>query len=436
MFVSMGFLDKLSNLWQKDKIRGEYLLVLDIGTEFVKSLVIKIDKKVVSAEVVGVGYERQLIGNMQAGAVADIAGVIETCQEAIRKAKMTAGISDDSQIRQAVLGVAGEFVRGSVTTFVHERENPKTKIDLVEFKNVIQKLQWRALNKIRQEVAEETDISEIEIKLINAAVVDVKIDGYRVTNPLNFQGKQLVLSIFNAYAPLVHLGALQSITEALELELLFVAAEPYAIAKTVKTDLNNNEVLEEAIFIDIGGGTTDIAVVRREGIEGIKSLALGGKAFTKRLAQVFDLGLQEAEEIKLKYSKGEVGALVKKKINSIFSQDIQVWLLGIQLALEEFSRSNPLPLRVFLCGGASLLPGIRKSLESEDWWRSLSFAQQPRINYLSPSDIISVKDLTGQLAEAGDITPLALAGLALELVKEENHLMKSILRRTIRLIQS
>jgi cell division protein FtsA len=349
---------------------------------------------------------------------------------------MEAGISQESQLTQAVLGVAGEFVRGSVTTHTYERENPKSKIDLVEFKNIIQKMQWKAFNRIRQEVAEETDISEIEIKLINAAIVDVKIDGYKITNPLNFQGKQLTISIFNAYAPLVHLGALQSIAEALNLELLFVAAEPYAIAKTAKTNPNSEKTLEDAIFIDIGGGTTDIAVVRREGIDGIKSLALGGKAFTKRLAQAFDLGLQEAEEIKLKYSQGEVGALVKKKISSIFSQDIQVWLLGVQLALEEFAHLGPLPIRIFLCGGASLLPGIKKSLASDDWWRGLSFTQTPRVDYLDPADIAGVKDMTGELVAAGDVTPLSLAGLALELVKEENHLMKSILRRTIKLVQN
>lgn len=429
-FLKDGLVPGLS----RDKVKGDYLLILDIGTEFVKSLILKVDRKLKTGTIVGVGYEKQPAGNMQAGAVADIAGVIENCQKAVRKAKITAGIHRTSLASQAILGIAGEFVRGAVTSLDYERENPNAKIDLTEFKNIIQKIQWRAFNKIRQEAAEEVGISEIEIKLINAAIVDVKIDGYKVTNPLNFQGKQLTLSIFNAYAPLVHLGALQSITKVLGLELLFVAAEPYAIARAIKFDKNSDR--GDAIFIDMGGGTTDIAVVRQGGIDGIKSLALGGKAFTKRLARFFDLGLQEAEELKLKYSRGELSAIVKKKISGLFDQDIQIWLLGVQLALEEFAEHNQIPARILLCGGASLLPGIKKSLESEIWRQNFSFNQPPKVNFINPEDIDNIKDVTGQLTDSKDITPLALASLALDLIQEENHLIKSILRRTIRLIQN
>lgn len=418
---SANFFDKFA-FWRKDRIKGDYVLILDIGTEFVKSLIFKVDKTANIGAVVGYGYEQQAPGNMVAGAVANISGVIDVCERAIRKAKLSTGLKSSFVISQAILGIAGEFVRGAVTTSVYERENTKARIDIAEFKNIIQKIQWRALQKIRQEVAEEMGISEIEIKLINAAIVNVKIDGYKITNPLNFQGKQLSLSIFNAYAPLVHLGALQEITKNLGLEILFVAAEPYAIAKAIKD--KESEADLDAIFIDIGGGTTDIAVVRQGGIDGIKSLALGGKAFTKRLAQVFDLGIREAEEIKLKYSEGDLSAIVKKKINTIFAQDIRIWHDGVELALEEFSHRNYLPAQILLCGGASLLPGIKEAL------------MPAKVDFIKPEDIIGVKDETGELNSSRDITPLSLAGLALDLVKEEDHVIKSILRRTIRLIQS
>jgi len=432
----MNLLKVISRLLKRGEIKGDHLLILDIGTEFVKSLVLRIDKNSGMGAVVGVGYEKQSPGNMQAGAVADINGVIETCHTAIERAKVSANIRHSSLISQVVLGIAGEFVRGAVTTLNYERENPKNKIDLIELKNIVQKIQWRAFNKIKKEAAEEANISEIEIKLINAVIIDIKIDGYKITNPLNFQGKQIVLSIFNAYAPLVHLGALQSIVEALKLELLFIAAEPYAIARAVNFKKGQGDGSGDAIFIDIGGGTTDIAVVRNGDMEGIKSLALGGKAFTKRLAQIFDLGLREAEEIKIKYSKGEVSLIVKRKITSFFSQDIRIWLSGVRLILEEFSALQILSSQILLCGGASLLPGIKKGLESEEWRRGLSFIQSPRVDFITPEDIVNIKDETGELIGSRDITPLSLASLSLDLIDKENSLIRSILRRTIRLVQS
>lgn len=432
----MKFVETINRLLKRGEIKGDYLLILDIGTEFVKSLVLRVDKNLGTGAVVGVGYEKQSPGNMQAGAVADINGVIETCHTAVERAKVSANIRRSSVISQVVLGIAGEFVRGAATTLNYERENPKNKIDLIELKNIIQKIQWRAFNKIKKEAAEEANISEIEIKLINAAIVDIKIDGYKIINPLNFQGKQVSISIFNAYAPLVHLGALQSIVEALKLELLFIAAEPYAIARAVNLANGGDDMVNDAIFIDIGGGTTDIAIVRNNDMEGIKSLALGGKAFTKRLAQVFDLGLREAEEIKLKYGKGEVSSIVKRKITSFFSQDIRVWLSGVRLILEEFSVLQILPSQILLCGGASLLPGLKGALEAEEWRRGLSFIQSPRVGFIRPENIINIKDETGELIDSRDITPLSLASLSLDLINKENSLMISILRRTIRLIQS
>ena len=73
-------------------------------------------------------------------------------------------------------------------------------------------------------------------------------------------------------------GALQSVAHRLGLQLLGVIAEPYAVA----TCLDPGELGDAgAVFVDIGGGTTDVALVRHGGIAGTKMLALGGRAFTK-----------------------------------------------------------------------------------------------------------------------------------------------------------
>ncbi|MCK5471623.1 hypothetical protein KAI54_00340, partial [Candidatus Gracilibacteria bacterium] len=59
---------------------GETVLVLDIGTEFVKALIYRIEKR--HGFVVGYSKVRQKMGDMAAGAVANIAGVSETSASA------------------------------------------------------------------------------------------------------------------------------------------------------------------------------------------------------------------------------------------------------------------------------------------------------------------------------------------------------------------
>lgn len=406
-----------------------HALALDIGTEVVKALVFKIDRETEKGIVLGVGRAKQKLGDMQSGAVSDISGVISSCERAVGAAEEMAGVR---RIEQTIMGIAGELVKGSTTTVHYERLKPEVRIDLPELKNIVQKVQWKAFDRIRQQLAWETGHSEIDVKLINAAIVDVRIDGYRVTNPLGFQGRDVSIGVFNAYAPMVHLGALQKIAEELDLDLLSIAAEPYAVARSMGLE---NTVDFSAIFIDVGGGTTDIAVVRNGGLEGTKMFALGGRAFTKRLAQELNINFEEAEQLKIRYGRGELGRDISSRIEKLLEEDCQVWLDGIELSLTEFADSDLLPSKILLCGGGSALPGIKRALSGKEWSRNLPFAKTPHIGFLQPKDVANVQDVTGLLRDPQDVTPMGLANLALDLVGEEK-VLSSMLRRAVKMMQN
>lgn len=406
---------------------SEYVLALDIGTEIVKALIFRIEGGI-RGVVSGVGWVRQKSGNMQSGAVSDIGGVIESCREAILLAEEQAGIK---KVRKSIIGIAGELVKGTTTTVHYERVNPEVKIGVSELRMIVEKVQEKAYERIHKQLAWETNQSEIDVRLINAAVVDVRIDGYRVTNPVNFQGRDVSMSIFNAYAPMIHLGAIESIATELHLDLINIAAEPYAVARSVEVE----DMLDfSAIFIDIGGGTTDIAVVRNGGLEGTKMFALGGRAFTKRLAQESGMSFEEAEKLKINYSLGKLDKEATEALHEFFREDCRVWQGGVELSLAEFSDTDLLPTKIFLCGGGSGLPGIREALLSQEWMENLPFSKPPQVSFLQPHDIIRITDSTGILSNPQDITPMGLANLALHLANEEKSLA-GMLRRAMDMVQ-
>lgn len=414
-----------SKLFSKNS--KEYFLALDIGTEVAKALVFQINKQEKNANIIGVGRQRQKRGNMQSGAVSDISGVIETCQLSIKEALANAKIKN---VKKAIVGIAGELVKGTTTTVHYERLNSDSRIDFQELKGIIQKVQLKAFERISQQIEWETG-QDIDVKLINAAIVDVRIDGYQVTNPIGFQGKDVSVSIFNAYAPMIHLGALQTIADELHIDLLSIAAEPYAVARSVDYD----DALDfNAIFIDIGGGTTDIAVVRNGGLEGTKMFAFGGRAFTKKLAQELRINFEEAEELKISYAQGKLSSEVSNKVEQILQSDCAVWLSGVELSLSEFASSDVLPSKILLCGGGSGLPGIKKALASKEWVRNLPFAKTPVVSFLQPRDVVRVLDKTNSLNNPQDVTPMGLANLILD-VTDEEKIMAGILRRVLQAIQ-
>lgn len=405
--------------------KEHFALALDIGTEFVKALIYRVQGN--SGEVVGVGRQRQRLSDMQGGKVTDIAGVIANCEEALGRAAEEAKVAP----RQCVIGIAGELVKGTTTTVHYERDHPQTKITVPELKGIIGQVQNRAFDKTRQALAWETGYKELDVRLVNSAVVDVRIDGYRVTNPVGFQGRDISIGVFNAFAPIVHLGALQTISEGLGLELLSIAAEPYAVARCMGLEESTDF---SAIFIDIGGGTTDIAVVRNGGVEGTRMFAIGGRVFTKRIASELELSFSDAENKKINYSLAKISNEEKEKIKKGLNDDCQVWLSGVELALGEFGGSDLLPSKILLCGGGSLLPEIKEFLEQTDWTKSLPFSRQPKVEFIRPSDVTNIKDLTGKLIGAGDITPMALANLGIDLVGDSG-IVEGILDKVVESIK-
>ncbi|MHB8460727.1 MAG: cell division FtsA domain-containing protein, partial [Candidatus Limnocylindrales bacterium] len=330
-------------IWQRD---GEPALAactaLDVGTEFAKALVFEIDDAG-HGTVRGVGRKRQGLSHMQSGTVADIGAVVDNCSVALQEAEEMAGFRPT----QVVIGIAGELVKGFTTTHSQERRKPDSPITEAELQRLIDGVQREALREAERAITWETGLPHVDVRLVHAAITGASIDGYALTNPVGFQGRHVRISIFNAFAPLVHLGALQSVASQLDLELLEVVAEPYAVARVLGADGVHQS---GALFIDVGGGTTDVALVRQGGIEGTRMFALGGRAFTKSIADRLDLPFPRAESLKVDYARG-LDVPDRDQVAAVIADDVTVWAAGVELVTEELAAGEQLPARIYLCGG-------------------------------------------------------------------------------------
>lgn len=384
----------------------QYVVALDVGTEFVKALIGRVNGD--SIEIVGVGRAHQELSDMQAGAIADIESVIANCDQALNQAEQQAGVS----VRTAVLGIAGELVKGTTTTVRVTRKQPDKALDLPEVEKIIKLVQERAEAKAKKQLAWELGGKEVEVRLVNSALVGIEIDGYKVTSPIGFQGRDVVVQLYTAFAPMIHIGALERTAEKLDLDLLAVAAEPFAVARSVIG--NDANASMSAVLMDVGGGTTDIAVINDGGVQGTKMFGIGGRAYTRAVERELNVSFLQAEELKLGLSGNKVPQTKVPAIEGALNKTLDVWISGVELALSEFDKLDHLPHRLFLCGGGSSLDMLMDKLESSNWYAELPFTRKPIVQHIQPEQVVGIVDKTGDVADHTFITAMGLLRVGLD----------------------
>ncbi|MBR6964966.1 pilus assembly protein PilM [Candidatus Saccharibacteria bacterium] len=358
------------------------ILALDIGTEFVKAVIAKASRKG-NLEVIGVGRAKQAPANIFAGAIADIPAVVSVCEKALLDAEEEAKES----AKLTVVGIAGELIKGSTTTVRYHRENPNKPITENEMSIIIKKVQERAGEAAKKTVALETGNKNVEVRLINSAIVSLMIDGYKISNPIGFKGSDIIIQFYTAFAPLIHVAAIEKVCAELDLELLTVAVEPFAVCRAcLGDDLDSNF---SGIVMDIGGGTTDIAVVDDGGVDGTKMFSIGGRSFTRQIAEGLGVDYDTAEEYKLDFEN--LDAPIKEKVEATIARNLKVWVSGVEVALEDFNTVEVLPRNILLCGGGAGLSTLQETLALSDWYKDLPFSRRPTINIIDVNTLPNIK---------------------------------------------
>lgn len=390
------------------KAGDDYLLALDIGTEFVKAVIAQQDKNG-HLNVVGVGRARQAAGNVYAGAIADIPGVISVSEKALADAEAEAGVTS----RLAVVGIAGELIKGNTSTVRYRRQNGNKPLTEQEMALIIKRVQEKAGEQAKKAIADETNNPNVEVRLINSAIVSITIDGYKISNPIGFKGTDVVIQFYTAFAPLIHISAIEKVCAELSLELLAVAVEPFAVCRAcLGDDLDSGF---SGIVMDIGGGTTDIAVVDDGGVDGTKMFSIGGRSFTHQIAEALDIDYDTAEQYKLALTNPtKIPSELRNRIRDAVQRNLSVWLSGVEITLEDFDLSDLLPGRILLCGGGAGLLELQEVLATTDWYKGLPFSRRPIVHLVDADDIPGITNQSKTVLDHSYATALGLLRVGLD----------------------
>jgi cell division protein FtsA len=282
---------------------GQIITAIDIGTTKI-CVIIAIINSEGKLEVRGIGTSKS--SGLLNGVAIDIMKASRAINEAITEAETKA----DLKAKNIHIGIAGEHIRSQNTLgriSLTSGDNP-SEITREDIENVIN----NAKNNVKIQQGNE------KLDIIHAIPQYYSIDDQEgIINPLKMSGFNL-----SAYIHIVmaDLNSIRNITKCVEIcgykvEDLFLEpiASSYAVLNEVETELGS-------IIIDIGGGTTDIAVFYKGSIRYSAVLPLGGTNITQDLAIGLHTTPQNAEEIKT-----EVGNTISESV----PEDEVIEVLGI-----------------------------------------------------------------------------------------------------------
>lgn len=400
--------------------RSHFRGVVDIGTSTVRFGIVE----VMPNQLLLRGYARveQLPNAMAGGVIIDI----ERVMDSVARAAEMASIEPEIRLEHVVAGIAGELVRGSTLSTTMERSSPENRITASELQHLIDVLERKASYLARKTIAEEQGLSEVDIRILHAVLLRMRIDGQAIANPLHFQGRVVELTAYHGFAPLVHLGAIQTVLHHLGFSIESIIAEPFALSAAAVSP--GKPEVEDALIVDIGAGTTDIAVIRSGGIEATRSYACAGDAFTQHLSTYLGVSIEDAEMRKRAYATGEVSMTQKTHMKNSIDRVLGLWKRGFEIACSELSGGLPLPTRILLSGGGALLPDISRALHGP-WHETAGLYAPIHIHHRTSKDF-TVHDPQGLARDHRDLTALALASMLQSQPNESvvNHMFTRIQR--------
>lgn len=379
------------------------IVALDIGTETVKSLLFTMTESGVSVNRVSRIQQQQHA--MRSGIITNLDTVLENCKLSINQ--LVNNLKPEEYPKKVIMGIAGEYIQGVSIVVNYEREENFEK-------EVTKKEQDKILNEVKSQIAESgkedlglrTGLKNDDIEILHITPTGLEIGGMPVNTLIGYKGRDVRLNFYASFAPKTYTEALRKVAQSLNFEVLGIVAQPFAVARAHSGGRNTNF---SAIFIDIGGGTTDIAIVKNGNVAETQMFAFGGRVFTKELAKLTDSDFRHAEQRKIKYSEKELPKEIMRQVQKTMYTTAGLWVRTLKVALESCEEIGPLPTQVYLCGGGALLPDIKQSLLEFPWKKYLPVAVIPKIEMFTPNLLGSVVDNSGELENLYDITPASLA---------------------------
>ena len=267
---------------------------LDIGTTKIVAMIGE-KNKFNKVKVIGVGKSQSL--GVHRGVVNNITQTIQSIKIAVDEAQSKSGI----EFKEVAVGIAGQHIRSLQHSDYITRENPDEVINDNDIDKLIDQVY-----KLVMLPGEE---------IIHVLPQDFKVDGQsEIKEPIGMYGSRLEANFHIVVGQVSSIRNIGKCIKSSGLEMGDITLEPLASSDAV---LSNEEKEAGVALIDIGGGTTDVAIFKDGIIKHTAVIPFGGNVITEDIKEGCSIIGNQAEQLKIKFGSAWPGENKDSEIVSI-----------------------------------------------------------------------------------------------------------------------
>lgn len=334
--------------------KEELIFALDIGTRSIIGTVGVIYEK--KFQVIAESYIEHEERAMIDGQIHDI----QLVASGVKKVKRELEDSLNISLTKVAIAAAGRFLRTTESKSEIEVEGDK-EID----RESIRSLELTAVKMAEDEVASS---SRGKLYCVGYSVKNYYLNGYVITNLNSHKGEKIAVEIIATFLPRSVIDSLYAVMSKAGLEVISLTLEPIA---AMEAAVPQNMRLLNLALVDIGAGTSDIAISSKDSISAYGMVPIAGDEVTEVIAQAYLVDFNTAEKIK-KECNGEEKIKyidVLELENEIEPEEVLKIISPVVMKISEQIGNRIIELNggkapnaVFLVGGGAHTPFIKENI--------------------------------------------------------------------------
>ncbi|MGM9571106.1 MAG: cell division protein FtsA [bacterium] len=382
----------------------EFIFALDIGTRSIIGIIAKQEGK----ELVII--DSQMIPhpdrNMFDGQIHDIEGVVAV----VKEVKRILEERNDLKLTKVGIAAAGRSLKTQQLT-VNRTIDSTIEID----RALVNNLEMEAIQTAQSMLDEEE--KKNTYYCVGYTVINYYLNNSAISSLIGHKGEEIAVNLIATFLPHIVVDSLYTVMHRVGLEIINLTLEPIAainIAIPPKARLLN------LAMVDIGAGTSDIAITKEGTITSYAMTTTAGDKITEMIAQNYLLDFDQAEELKLKLCNGGkqtfsdiVGIDYELETEEILDSISPILeTMADQIAENIMLCNQKAPSAVFLVGGSSQIPRLPDILSTK-----LSLPKE-RVVVKGSEIMKNLQGLPDFLKGPDAITPLGIVMVTLNHDKE------------------